>query len=155
MRSEVNGGLGRWRGPVERELRAKLSEEDRKALAEIVRGKGFDEIEAYCGEVLEAMSPKPVVVLATSNPAVPLERQRERLSAAQRRLIADEEARFKEWEEQKKRDRWVAEKQAAIDHHREMRLESERAERRFRRELDPYRLGIYGAEPCHKVYGRE
>jgi SpoVK/Ycf46/Vps4 family AAA+-type ATPase len=150
MRSEVNGGLGRWRGPVERELRAKLSDEDRKALAERVKGMGFEEIEAYCAAALKALQPVPVAVLATSNPEVPLDRQRERLSEAQKRLIADEERKFKEWEEEKRRDRWVAERQAAIDFHMEMRLAEARAERRFRRELDPYGLGLYGAEPFHK-----
>jgi hypothetical protein len=52
--------------------------------------------------------PKPTVVsLASSNPEVPLERQRERLSEAQRRLIEDENRRLKEWEAQKKHERWL------------------------------------------------
>ena len=99
MRTEIRPGPGRWRGPRERELRSKLDEEERKALAERVKGLGFEEIEAYCAEVLE---PKPVVVLASSNPDVPLDRQRERLSEAQRRLVADEERKFKEWEKEKR-----------------------------------------------------
>ena len=44
--------------------------------------------------------PEPKVVeLATSNPDVPLERQRERTSEAQQRLIADEARRLAELEE--------------------------------------------------------
>ena len=81
---------------------------------------------------------------------MPLERQRERLSLAQRRLVADEERKFKEWEKEKRQDRRIAELQAAIDRHMEFRLAEERAERRFRRELDPYGLGLYGVEPFHK-----
>jgi hypothetical protein len=77
--------------------------------------------------------PKPVVTLATTNPEVPLERQRERLSEAQQRLIADEEARLRQWEEEKKRERWIAERQRAIDFHMEMKLANEEAERMFRR----------------------
>ena len=155
MRTEVRPGPGRWRGPRERELRAKLDDGGRKALAERVKGLGFEEIEAYCAGALEAMKPKPVVVLASSNPDVPLDRQRERLSEAQRRLIEDEERKFKEWDKEKREDRRIAELQAAIDRHMEFRLAEERAERRFRGELDPYGLGLYGAEPYHKGLGEE
>jgi hypothetical protein len=83
--------------------------------------------------VLEAAKPKVVVTLAAANANVPLERQRERISEAQQRLIADEEARLRELEEQQKRERWIAARQAAIDFHMEMKLANEEAERQFRR----------------------
>ena len=73
-----------------------------------------------------------IVELASSNPDVPLERQRERLSEAQRRLIEDENRRLKEWEAQKKHERWLMERQAALDWHMEQKLANEEAERRFR-----------------------
>ena len=78
----------------------------------------------------EAVKPTPVVTLATANPDVPLERQRERISEAQQRLIADEQLRL---EAEKKHERWIAARQAAIDFHMEMKLANEEAERRFRR----------------------
>jgi hypothetical protein len=73
---------------------------------------------------------KPVVTLATANPEVPLERQRERLSEAQQRLIADEQRRL---EAEKKHEAWLTARQAAIDFHVEMIRANEEAERRFRR----------------------
>jgi hypothetical protein len=76
--------------------------------------------------------PKVVVELASCNPYVPLERQRERLSEAQRRLIEDENRRLKEWEAQKKHERWLMERQAAIDFHMEQKLLNEEWERRYR-----------------------
>jgi hypothetical protein len=97
--------------------------------------------------------PKPepkVVSLASSNPDVPLERQRERLSEAQRKLIEDEDRRLKEWEAQKKHERWLAERQAAIDFWMEQKLANEEAERRFDKELDPFDIGIYSTRPCHR-----
>ena len=84
--------------------------------------------------------PEPKVVeLATSNPDVPLERQRDRISEAQQKLIADEARRLAELEEQKRREAWIAAKQAAIDWHMEMIRANEEAERMFRRN-DPCRL---------------
>ena len=74
----------------------------------------------------------PVVTLATSNPDVPLERQRERITEAQQRLIADEARRLRELEEAQKHERWIAAKQAAIDWHMEMIRANEEAERIFR-----------------------
>jgi hypothetical protein len=76
--------------------------------------------------------PKVIVELASCNPNVPIDRQRERLSEAQRRLIEDEHRRLKEWEAQKKHERWLMERQAAIDFHMEQKLANEEAERRFR-----------------------
>ena len=87
----------------------------------------------------EAVKPEPVVTLATSNPDVPLERQRDRISEAQQRLIADEARRLAELEEEKRREAWIAAKQAAIDFHMEMIRANEEAERMFRRN-DPCRL---------------
>jgi hypothetical protein len=52
----------------------------------------------------EAAKPKPVVTLATANPEVPLERQRERISEAQRKLIADEERKLQELAEANARE---------------------------------------------------
>ena len=45
-----------------------------------------------------------VVTLATANPDVPLERQRERISEAQQRLIEDEARRLAEEE---RREAWI------------------------------------------------
>jgi hypothetical protein len=87
----------------------------------------------------EVVKPAPVVKLATSNPDVPLERQRERLSEAQGRLIADEARRLAELEEQQRRKAWIAARQAAIDWHMETIRANEEAERMFRRS-DPCRL---------------
>jgi phage terminase small subunit len=81
----------------------------------------------------EAVKLTPVVTLATSNPDVPLERQRERISEAQQRLIADEVRRLAELAEEKKREAWLIARQAAIDWHMEMKLANEEDERRFRR----------------------
>jgi hypothetical protein len=82
---------------------------------------------------MEAAKPRaPVVTLAAANANVPLARQRERISEAQQRLIADEERRLAELEEQK-RERWLQARQAAIDFHMEMKLANEEAERQFRR----------------------
>ena len=97
--------------------------------------------------------PKPepkIVSLASCNPYVPLERQRERLSEGQRRLVEDEDRRLKEWEAQKKHERWLAERQAAIDFWMEQKLANEEAERRLEKELDPFDIGIYGARPFHR-----
>jgi hypothetical protein len=85
---------------------------------------------------LEAAKPKSVVTLATSNPDVPLERQRDRIAEAQQRLIADEVRRLAELEAQQKREAWLIARQAAIDWHMEMKLANEEEERRFRRD-DP------------------
>src|ERR1700726_3263931 len=73
----------------------------------------------------EAMKPEPAVTLATSNPDVPLERQRERITEAQQRLIADEARRL---EAEKAHEAWIAAKQAAIDFHMEMIRANEEAE---------------------------
>ena len=99
--------------------------------------------------------PKPepapkVVELASSNPDVPLERQRERISEAQRRLVEDEDRRLKEWEAQKRHERWLMERQAALDFWMAQKLANEEAERRFDKELDPFDIGIYGARPFHR-----
>jgi hypothetical protein len=82
---------------------------------------------------LEAAKPKVVVTLAAANANVPLERQRERLTEAQQRLIADEVQRLAELAEQQKREAWLIARQAAIDWHMEMKLANEEAERRFQR----------------------
>src|SRR5271166_3054451 len=92
----------------------------------------------------EAEAAKPVVTLAVANPDVPLERQRERISEAQQRLIAH----LREWEAEKKRERWIAERQRALDFHLEMIRANEEAERRLMRNLDPFGLGIYGHPGC-------
>ena len=84
----------------------------------------------------EPKSEPTVVSLASSNPDVPLERQRERLSEAQRRLIEDENRRLKEWEAQKKHERWLMERQAAIDFHMEQKLLNEEWERHYRDDGD-------------------
>ena len=98
-------------------------------------------------ELLKAMppwkkrKPKPtpappaatkIVELASCNPYVPLDRQRERISEAQRQLIEDEDRRLKEWEAQKKHERWLMERQAALDWHMEQKLVNEEVERQFR-----------------------
>jgi hypothetical protein len=94
--------------------------------------------------------PPKVVTLASSNPEVPLERQRERISEAQQRLREDEERKLREWEEKKRKEKWLLERQMAIDFWMEQRIASEEAERRFRRELDPTNSGICGAAPFHR-----
>jgi hypothetical protein len=76
--------------------------------------------------------PKVIVELASCNPNVPIDRQRERLAEAQQRLIEDENRRLKEWKAQKKHERWLMDRQAAIDFHMEQKLANEEAERRFR-----------------------
>jgi len=96
-----------------------------------------------------------VVSLATSNPDVPLDLQRERISEAQKRLIEDEDRRLKEWEAQKKHERWLAERQAAIDFWMEQKLANEEAERRFEKELDPFDIGLYDAQPYHRGRGED
>jgi hypothetical protein len=80
----------------------------------------------------EPKSEPTVVSLASSNPNVPLERQRERISDAQRQLIEDESRKLKEWEAQKKHERWLMERQAALDWHMEQKRANEEAERHFR-----------------------
>jgi hypothetical protein len=82
---------------------------------------------------LEAAKPKPVVTLAVANPNVPLERQRERISEATERLIADEARRLAELKEKNAREAWIAAQQAAIDRHMAMRLRNEEAEQQLRR----------------------
>jgi hypothetical protein len=97
--------------------------------------------------------PKPepkIVSLASSNPDVPLERQRERLTEAQRRLVEDEDRRLEEWKAQKRHERWLMERQAAIDFWMEQKLANEEAERRLDKELDPFDIGIYSARPFHR-----
>ena len=59
--------------------------------------------------------------LASCNPYVPLDRQRERISDAQKQLIEDENRKLKEWEAQKKHERWLMERQTAIDFHMEQK----------------------------------
>jgi hypothetical protein len=82
----------------------------------------------------EAAKPKAkVVTLAVSNPDVPLERQRERISEAQQRLVADEVRRLAESTELQRREAWLIARQAAIDWHIEMIRANEEAERQFRR----------------------
>jgi hypothetical protein len=98
----------------------------------------------------EAAKPKPVVTLATANPEVPLERQRERISEAQRKLIADEERKLQELAEANAREQLRVQRQRAIDFHMEMRLAEEAAERQFMRDLDPFNLGLYGHPGCHR-----
>ena len=81
----------------------------------------------------EATTPKAVVVeLASCNPYVPLERQRERISDAQRQLIEDENRRLKELEAQKKHERLLMERQKAIDFHMEQKRLNEEWERQIR-----------------------
>ena len=81
----------------------------------------------------EATTPKTVVVsLASCNPYVPLERQRERISDAQKQLIEDENRKLKEWEAQKKYERLLMERQKAIDFHMEQKLLNEEWERQIR-----------------------
>jgi hypothetical protein len=76
--------------------------------------------------------PKVIVELASCNPNVPLERQRERISEAQKRLIEDEDRRLKEWKAQKKHERWLAERQETIDWHWEQKLLNEEIARQYR-----------------------
>jgi hypothetical protein len=99
--------------------------------------------------------PKVIVELASCNPNVPIDRQRERISEAQKRLIEDEDRRLKEWEAQKKHERWLAERQAAIDWHMEQKLANEEAERRYQRELDPFNIGLYDTQLCHRGRGED
>ena len=99
--------------------------------------------------------PKVIVSLATSNPNVPIDRQRERLAEAQKRLIEDENRRLKEWEAKKRHDRWLAERQAAIDFWMEQKLANEEAERRFEKELDPFDISLYDAQPYHRGRGED
>jgi hypothetical protein len=99
--------------------------------------------------------PKVIVELASCNPNVPLERQRERISEAQKRLIEDENRKLKEWKAQKKHERWLADRQAAIDWHMEQKLANEEAERRFEKELDPFNIGLYDAQPYHRGRGED
>ena len=80
-----------------------------------------------------SLKPETVVVeLASCNPDVPLDRQRERISDAQKQLIEDENRRLKEWEAQKKHERLLMERQKAIDFHMEQKLLNEESERQFR-----------------------
>lgn len=127
----------------------------------IKAGKSREEIKAMILDGLyEDCMPKPppkaaepapkIVSLASSNPSVPLERQRERLSEAQKRLIEDEDRRLEEWKAQKKHERWLAERQAAIDWWMEQKLANEEAERRLDKELDPFDIGLYSTRPCHR-----
>ena len=94
-------------------------------------------------ELLQAMppwkkrKPKPtpapatkIVELASCNPYVPLDRQRERISDAQKQLIEDENRKLKEWEAQKKYERLLMERQKAIDFHMEQKLLNEEWEDR-------------------------
>jgi hypothetical protein len=97
-----------------------------------------------------AEEPKPVVALATANPEVPLDRQRERISDATAKLIADEGAKLRQYAEQERQERLVAERQRALDWHMEMKLANEEAERRFMRDLDPCDMGLYAARPFHR-----
>ena len=102
-------------------------------------------------ELLKAMppwkkrKPKPtaaapattkIVELASCNPYVPLDRQRERISEAQRQLIEDENRKLKEWEAQKKHERLLMERQKAIDFHMEQKLLNEEWERQIRNRDD-------------------
>ena len=81
----------------------------------------------------EATTPKAVVVeLASCNPYVPLDRQRERISEAQRQLIEDENRKLKEWKAKKKHERWLMERQAALDWRMEQKLANEEGERHYR-----------------------
>jgi hypothetical protein len=74
-----------------------------------------------------------VVTLVVANPNVPLERQRERISEATERLIADEQRRLAELHEAQRREAWIATWQRAIDRHMAMRLMNEEAEEQLRR----------------------
>jgi hypothetical protein len=102
-------------------------------------------------ELLKAMppwkkrKPKPtaaapattkIVELTSCNPYVPLDRQRERISEAQRQLIEDENRKLKEWEAQKKHERLLMERQKAIDFHMEQKLLNEEWERQIRNRDD-------------------
>lgn len=78
----------------------------------------------------EAVKPEPVVKLATANPDVPLDRQRERIAEATERLIADERRRLAELQAHEAR---IAAYQRVIDWHMEQKLANEEAEREFRR----------------------
>ena len=78
----------------------------------------------------EAVKPAPVVTLATSNPDVPLDRQRDRIAEATERLIADERRRLAELQAHEAR---MAAYQRAIDWHMEMKLEHEAEEQQLRR----------------------
>jgi hypothetical protein len=85
----------------------------------------------------EATTPKTVVVsLASCNPYVPLERQRERISDAQKQLIEDENRKLKEWKSQKKHERWLMERQAALDWRMEQKRANEEWERHYRDDDD-------------------
>ena len=77
-----------------------------------------------------------IVELASCNPYVPLDRQRERISEAQRQLIEDENRKLKEWEAQKKHERLLMERQKAIDFHMEQKLLNEEWERQIRNRDD-------------------
>ena len=88
---------------------------------------------------------KKVVALATANPEVPLERQRDRIAEAQRKLAEDQ---WRILQEERRYERWLAERQAALDFHMEMKLENETAARRFEEELDPVNCDLYGPRPC-------
>ena len=102
-------------------------------------------------ELLKAMppwkkrKPKPtpalpaaakIVELVSCNPHVPLDRQRERISDAQKQLFEDEHRRLKEWESQKKHERWLMERQAALDWHMEQKRANEEWERHYRDDPD-------------------
>ena len=81
---------------------------------------------------LLSLNPRPMVVsLASCNPHVPLERQRERISDAQKQLIEDENRKLKEWEAQKQHERLLMERQKALDWHMEQKRLNEEWERKF------------------------
>jgi hypothetical protein len=91
--------------------------------------------------------PENVVSLATANPEVPLERQRERIREAERKLAEDQ---WRILQEERRKARWLAERQAAIDFHMEMKLANEAAAKRIERDLDPVNCGLYDTKPCHR-----
>jgi hypothetical protein len=93
--------------------------------------------------------PKVIVELASCNPNVPIERQRERISEAQKRLVEDQNRRLKEWKDKKKHEKWLADNQANIDWHMEQKLINEEWQRHYRDNPDGH------IEIFNQVWGPE
>jgi hypothetical protein len=106
---------------------------------------------------LPKQAPKPAMPVVSVECAQRVHRQSgERLverqeSAAERgrRVFAE----MRQAAQQENERRCAA--QRALDFWMEEKLFAEEAERRFRRELDPCNMGLYGAEPFHRGRGED
>ena len=108
-------------------------------------------LDIHCPERKPKPKPKLKAINGTADEEAVLRRTHER---AQRELM-EEERRRAAAREQERKEAVTAALHARLDRWMEDRRSIEAHERWLKRQLDPFNLGLYEVEPCHRGPGED